>query len=164
MDYKEAKKLLKYDPETGKVFWKLTRNNKALCGSEAGYRDNRYLRIGVKGSNYLLHRVAWLLYYKEWPENQIDHINGNCFDNRIANIRDVTAIKNQQNAKLRKDNKSSVTGVTWHKKNNQWQANITVNKKMLYLGSFVDWFDAVCARKAADKFYGFHFNHGRRYE
>src|SRR3546814_6128350 len=38
----------------------------------------------VKGIPLLAHRVAWAIHYGEWPNGQIDHINGDPSDNRIA--------------------------------------------------------------------------------
>src|SRR3546814_1788886 len=59
----------------------------------------------VKGIPLLAHRVAWAIHYGEWPNGQIDHINGDPSDNRIANLRDVSALENARNAKL--DRKST---------------------------------------------------------
>lgn len=160
--FRQIDELLKYNPETGDLTWKTNRSNQVILGQKAGCTSDRYRRVAIKGKPYQAHRVAWLLYYGEWPSKDIDHINGDTFDNRIVNLREATATENQQNAKLRIDNKSKVTGLNWHKQCSKWQVNITVNKKLLYLGIFKDWFDAICARKAAEHKYGFHPNHGRR--
>lgn len=161
LTYEEANELLKYDPGTGIIIWREWRGNQIQAGSVAGNRDGRYESVKVKGKLYLSHRLAWLLCYGRWPKKCLDHINGDQFDNRINNLREATLTENQQNAKLRVDNKTGVTGVYWHKQCKQWQASIRVNNKLIYLGIYQDWWNAVCARKAADAKYGFSINHGR---
>jgi len=47
-----------------------------------------YVRIGVDGGKYTAHCLAWLYTHGVWPSDQIDHINGNRSDNRIANLRE----------------------------------------------------------------------------
>lgn len=42
----------------------------------------------------LAHRLAWAIHHDKWPENEIDHINGDKRDIRIANLRDVTPKEN----------------------------------------------------------------------
>ena len=94
------KEHLSYNPETG-VFT----NNKNKpgrgggVGSVAGNTTNKknYVIIKLLGRKYYAHRLAWLFYYGEWPQNEIDHINNNKLDNRIINLRDVTHWENQQN-------------------------------------------------------------------
>ena len=38
------------------------------------------------GELYRAERVAWLLQTGEWPEGEIEHINGDHGDNRWANL------------------------------------------------------------------------------
>ena len=47
-----------------------------------------YVRIGIDGRKYTSHRLAWLYVHGVWPSDQIDHINRNRSDNRIANLRE----------------------------------------------------------------------------
>jgi len=65
---------------------------------------------------YAAHRVAWFLHHGAWPMGEIDHINGNAQDNRIANLRDVTHKENTRNMKRRSDNTSGITGISYHTK------------------------------------------------
>ena len=44
----------------------------------------------------------------------------------------------------------------------KWAAAIYVNGKLIYLGGYKKIFDAACARKSAERKYGFHLNHGRK--
>lgn len=81
-----------YDSENGIVYF----NNKPFgtlnnCG---------YLRSGFKLNNKYLgfytHRLAWRLYYGEWPKGEINHKNGIKYDNRIDNLEDITHKENMQ--------------------------------------------------------------------
>ena len=69
---------------------------------------------------------------------QVDHINMNTLDNRKANLRLCTQSENRRN--LKKQNgkfTSQYKGVKKaHTPGNHWEANICVNRKHIYLGSF----------------------------
>ena len=82
-----------------------------------------------------------------------DHEDRNPFNNQKNNLRPCTAIQNAQNRTVQKRSKSGVTGVTLNKKTNKWQAKITVNKKQICLGSFIDIKDAIKTRLSAEKQY-----------
>lgn len=91
MHLEELKKHISYDPVTG-VIKRLDRVNG--YGSIDHYG---YLVIKIKGRQYKAHRLAWLYHYGKWPEHNIDHINRNKLDNRIANLRDVPQAVNVYN-------------------------------------------------------------------
>ena len=85
----------------------------------------------------------------------VDHINHNKRDNRKYNLREVTDSQNSMNKGIRSNNTSGVTGVYFKKESNKWFAIITVNKKIINLGYFKNFEDAVKARKEAEeKYYG----------
>lgn len=81
-------------------------------------------------------------------------------DNRIENLRLVSGKENMKNKSMQKNNISGVTGVSWNKNRMKWQAQISVNGKIIYLGIFSDFNAAVSARKVAENRYEFHRNHG----
>jgi len=161
MDYDTAKKAFKYNPETGDIFWRVA-TGAAKVGKKIGaINDCGYLRVQFNGELVAAHRVAWLITHKRMPRGEIDHINGVRHDNRISNLREVNTQGNRRNARTNRRNKSGVMGVYWSVKMNKWCAQIGINKWCYHLGSYGNWFDAVCARKAAEHKYGFHPNHGR---
>ena len=159
----EAQELLSYDPKTGNLIWKVDRGGTAKTGMVAGHRDTShgYRIIRVNGIRYRAHRIAWLLFYREFPTSHIDHINRNRDDNRITNLRCVTHTENMRNRKKMKSNKSGVTGVSWNSKDKNWKAQITSNGKRIILGCRANIDDAIELRRNAEIKFNFHPNHGK---
>ena len=151
----DLKKILSYDEKTG-IF--MVKNN----ANVTSHINNMYLIIHIDGVRYQAHRLAWLYVYGKFPNGEIDHINGDESDNRILNLRDVSHAENMKNQRVRSNNTSGVMGVSWHKTNKKWCSLIIVNGQRINLGSFVQFHEAVNARKNAEVLYGFHTNHGRK--
>lgn len=105
---------LHYSPESGVFTWRRGAGARAKAGAVAGTRTEQgYIRIGIDGRYYRAHRLAWLYVHGSWPVEQIDHINGDRADNRIANLREVTAAGNRQNQGVaRCDSETGLLGVT----------------------------------------------------
>lgn len=180
VDLSTLRGLLRYEAETGKLFWlprtaqhigngrngaevEAIRWNTKWSGKEAFTSKNGsgYLTGNVFRKFFSAHRIAWALYYGEWPKGDIDHINGVRHDNRIDNLRDVSGSANNCNTRIRKDNKTGCTGVFWRKDGAKWAASIRLHGKISHLGFFKDKAEAIAARKNAEKELGFHENHGR---
>ena len=160
--YEEASEAFNYDSKTGIITNKVNRGTRAKVGEESGWKTERgYLRLHISGSTYMTHKIAWLLHHGEWPEQDIDHINGIRDDNRISNLRDVSRQENMRNTKKSVKNTSGVTGVKWHKGGGKWAAAIRILYKDIHLGLFDCFLDAVAARMRAEKEHNFHENHGR---
>jgi hypothetical protein len=109
---KQLKELLSYDSNTGVFTWIKKTSNRAPVGNVAGYLNHDgYVYIKINNKIYSAHRLAWLFTNKAYPENMIDHINGNRSDNRICNLREATRVENAYNQKKQKNNTSGVKGV-----------------------------------------------------
>lgn len=174
------RQLLRYEPETGKLFWKersalffkCTKGraashaaalwNSRYAGTEALCHKNiEGYKVGaILGRTCQSHRVIWCLEHGEVP-TQIDHINGNRSDNRISNLRNVSAAENSRNMMRTTKNNSGIVGVKWCKRSFIWIAEIKTFGKTTQLGRFELFWDAVAARKNAEANMGFHKNHGR---
>ena len=136
--------------------------NGRYAGKEAGSKDSDgYVVINIDGKRIYAHRIAYLFITGNWPEKDIDHINGIRDDNRWENLRVVNCQENSKNQKIRKNNTSGVTGVSWYKNYQKWLVRIhDHNGRSIKLGYFEDFFEAVCRRKSAELDYGYHENHG----
>jgi len=170
----ELAALVRYDRAAGHLYW-LPRDpssfkhyrfglawNAKFAGKRAFNTDNssRYLYGWVLGARVKAHRVIWLLEYGVIPD-VVDHINGDYKDNRISNLRSVDAVLNGRNCKRSRANSSGVTGVSWCKRDQKWQARVQTHKGQKFLGRFTRIDDAIAVRKAAEAENLYHPNHGR---
>ena len=155
----ELKKLVHYDPLTGLFKWLVSKGN-VKAGGKCGWVDGGYLRTKINRKHYRLHRLSWLYMTGGWPD-QIDHKDHDGHNNIFSNLRDATILENAKNHSQQKNNTSNVTGVNFHKPNGKWRAYVYVSKVQISLGYFVDKFEAICARKSAERKYNFYENHGQ---
>ena len=154
MPLSEARERIGYDPLTGEF----TLLRHARCAAAAGRRTKAldcsgYVQINmqpygpVKG-----HRLAWLLHYGEWPNGNIDHINGVRDDNRIANLRVVTnAINCQNKRRPLPSNKTGFLGVSKAPGKDRWRAHVMVNRRQIRIGTFGSPEEAHAAYVAAKR-------------
>ena len=94
-------KILRYDADTGKLYWR-TRTpetlgatsdhchnwNRRYAGKEAftTRHNTGHLRGWILDQNVAAQRVIWAMTYGKWPTGSIKHINGDNSDNRIENL------------------------------------------------------------------------------
>jgi hypothetical protein len=163
-----------YDPQTGTLTWRTrpedhfaSRNaasvwNSKHAGKPAGSPNvKRRWSTKINGTLYQNHRLAWLLHCGIWPEDQIDHINGDPEDNRISNLRVVTNAENQKNRSLSRNNTSGTNGVYFHSRDKVWTACIREGGRQRSLGSFSNREAAAAARRAAEKRLAYSPRHGQ---
>lgn len=162
--------LLRYDPETGKLYWKVRdikwfnlsskhtpkhvcdkwnakhANQEALIVEKDGYRTGTILKKRVRA-----HRIIWCMVFGYYPKYDIDHIDRDRSNNKLLNLREATRSQNNQNMDRRIDNTSGHKGVSWCKITQKWYAYINYNKKREILGHFTSIDDAIKVRKTREK-------------
>ena len=157
------RKILRYEPETGNLFWRerseelfssagyggaeaeAARWNARFAGKPAMIESNSgYKRGRIFGVRIRAHRVIWAMQTGGWPEAEIDHINCDASDNRWANLRGATASENAQNRRRPRNNKSGYKGVSWDAQRGLWIASITAR-----IGVFEDIEEAAAAYSKA---------------
>ncbi len=147
----KLKKSLCYNPDSG-IFTRRIHSNRFKIGDIVGFKIKKgYLYILFQNKKCLAHRLAWLYVHGYWPENQIDHINRNKADNRIANLREVSPQCNMRNRPVYSKNKTKIPGVNWDKIAKKWAAQLSYRNKTRHLGSYNSFDNAVCARLAAEQ-------------
>lgn len=142
------REVVTYDRSTGSLVWlhdvRGGFNNSVLmrrAGTEAGTprKDGRVV-VRINGKTYLRYRLVWLYENGVWPDGEIDHIDGDCSNDVISNLRVVSRRVNQENLRNAQKNKLScnLLGVHTNPRNatSPWRALITVNGVTRYLGVF----------------------------
>jgi hypothetical protein len=144
LTFAEADAALRYEPETGRIFWKVVRQ-RVRVGREAGCVNptDGYRKIRINGAVYQSHRVSWLLHYGAWPNGFLDHINRDRSDNRIANLREADRSLNMHN-KDKQGTRGLQPGVRL--RGDSWMVRIDVGTMTVTLGCWKDY------RKAGESY------------
>ena len=136
--------------------------NRARRGYALRSRDRGgYIVTSLDGKTMRSHRIIYCMMHGYWPE-EVDHINGRRDDNRITNLRAVRRCEQMRNQKMNSCNKSGIVGVHWLKDKEKWRATIHYDRQKYVLIITDDFFEACCARKAAERAVGFPLRHGKR--
>ena len=145
----ELQVLLRYETETGFLFWKKTNKRAGSMPKYTCLKHCQYRRITVSRVAYIEHRIIYQLHYGDLTtQDAIDHIDRNKLNNKIENLRKADVYLNNQNQGDRKNNTSGYKGVSWSKQRQQWRATITVKNKHKHIGFFI------CKEKAYEAYLG----------
>ena len=132
-----------FDYKDGVLFRKVTRGNSKAGTPIKTVTTRGYYKVLVDGYRYFVHQVVWVLMTGNWPDNQIDHINGIKQDNRIENLRVCNTSTNCHNQRgPRKNNSLGLQGVHQIKKTGRYRATCTVLGIKHHLGVFATPEDA----------------------
>lgn len=126
------REILDYDPDSGVFRWRSHGRNTRAGGVAGTVANWGYMLIRLGRKNYRAHRLAWLWVYGEWPSDQLDHINRDRKDNRIANLRKADQSDNFCNKQGRIPGR--LKGTT--KIGTRWRAGITRHSQYHNLGTF----------------------------
>lgn len=144
-----VKEVLYYDPGTGNFTWRVNKRRARIGDTAGSIVRHGYILIRVDQSRLLAHRLAWFYVHERWPENDIDHINGNPSDNRIENLREATRAENLKNTKVSSRSSTGIKGVSRFGCSGKFRATIRCDGKRLHLGLFDTAEEADTAYKAA---------------
>lgn len=111
------------------------------CGKPAGAVScaDGYVSVPIDGRHYKGHRLAWLLFFGCWPDDLLDHLNGQRQDNRISNLREATPTLNAQNAHgPRSDSSTRLIGAFPCVGSRGYFSKIKVDGRQMYLGRFLN--------------------------
>lgn len=143
------KELLHYDAETGIFTRKVRTANRTRVGEIVGSRHSGgYVCMCIDGNKQLAHRLAWLYVHGKFPDEQLDHINGDRSDNRLANLREANNKQNQENIGLRANNSTGFRGVSFNTQSGKFEAYVQHNGRRIYAGRFEDAEQAASAAAA----------------
>lgn len=136
----------------GGLYWKTDYTNKKVAGKKAGTIANqkgilrRYIKLN--GKRYLISRLTFFYHNGYWPL-EVDHKDRDSLNDSIENLRECNRSQNSKNMNSRSNSSSKYLGVNYHIVRKKWQAQITINKKAIYLGMYNSEDEAGCAYNAA---------------
>jgi len=141
MDINKLNDVFYADNEKGVVIFKSDykrRKKGEVISSLSG--EGKYKLIRFEGELISLHRLIWILNKGYIPSDHvIDHINGDCRDNRLANLRVCTHAENMRNRKINANNSCGYKGVYFDDSKgarNKWRAQIRVSGSKINLGRY----------------------------
>ena len=110
------------------------------------------LHLNSKKHKFYAHRLV-AIHFIPNPNNlpQVNHKDGDKFNNHIDNLEWVSRIENMCHAKMLIKKSSIYTGVYWSTDKSKWIAEIGINYKHIYIGRFDNEEDAYKARHQYEK-------------
>lgn len=162
------RRLIDYCPDSGLLTWKprpvwmyktpglSQRFNRSRAGKPALRTKSNlgYLMGQIFQRTHYAHRVAWAIYHGKWPENDIDHLNGDRADNSIKNLRDIPHSQNMRNRGLSKNNTSGHVGVS-RTRVGTWRAEVRLSYGRVFSKNYATFEEACENQKRVAAQYGY---------
>ena len=130
----DIQEFISYNEHTGE-FTALKSRGKIKEGVILGSRTVLgYLTLTFNNKSYLCHRLAFFFKTGYFPENDVDHINGNRSDNRWCNLRIATRQQNLFN-KTGNKGRESLRNVYPHK-SGKFRVKMKINGITTHFGYY----------------------------
>ena len=110
-------------------------------GKVRGTFKARYVKMTIQGREYYMHRLVWFYHNKTWPI-QIDHADGNGFNNKIENLRECNQSQNIANA-----NYGDMRGI--EQRGGSFRVRLKINGQRISYGSYQELAEAMKVRNEA---------------
>lgn len=154
MKAEDFHKYLTYNPETGSLIWKPRPSEWFSSANSARTWNTRYAHqvagtVGFHGYRYVnffrrkyqAHRIIITMESGSEPPEEVDHINGQRDDNRLANLRSVTRSQNRMNSSLSRRSSTGVKGVKRRTDCDRWEARVRDPVSKEYVASLHTTFE-----------------------
>lgn len=138
----------KYDPESPSFLrWISTTTRSVRVGDVAGTISGDYWNVKLFGKSLKAHKIVWALHnnFANQDGMEIDHEDGNTFNNRFDNLRLITRTVNMRNSALRENNSSGTCGV---------RHRIDVDGKSRYIAHWRDLSNKQCSKSFSVESFG----------
>ena len=147
-DVEELKKIFYIDSSIPEgLRWKISKQNVVKHSSAGCNNKKQYFITRINGNLYLNHRIIYSIVnnINLTIAQIIDHIDRQPQNNHPNNLRIVTDIENQRNQTKRKNTSSKYVGVSFDNSRTKFIAQITINKKKIFIGRFLTELEAARA-------------------
>ncbi len=131
----QVQALFIYQSLTGWLVNRTQRGRRGKIGERAGsFGADGYRCVQIGGQKFKEHRVIWL-YIRGYMPDEIDHKDGNGYNNILTNLREATRSENIANS-LREVGESGLRGVKFDPNTSSWRARVSFGNCREYLGPF----------------------------
>jgi len=120
--------------------------NSPEVGEPAGsIQSHGYVSMRVLGRPTRAHHIVWYLTHGQWPEQPLDHRDGNRLNNAPENLRKVSQRQNQK-AYAKTYGTVDYRGIYFGKDRGRYVARSSVDGKKIYIGCYDTAEEAAIAR------------------
>lgn len=147
------------EKEKSRFFNKIVKNSTTKCwewtgAKGGGKKKQEYGRLRLRTKLKCAHRVSYTTFRGNIPNDKIiDHICENKLCVNPDHLAVVDYTTNTSRAIDKSKTSSRYIGVSYHKGKQKWEAHLTINTEVKFLGTFITEEEAYKARLDAEKTY-----------